>query len=147
MSEEQKQALKQFFDSLETLKKTGVIRSNNIFGDIGEFLCAEVYPGLSLNLGKTTPGFDAQYNGQNVQIKFSNSPDAKNIDLGKPDCYQMLIVVLGSESAHLMENDEDADYLFYQYDSAEVIKHFSVDSGYKLSKNKHFKKAAKQFSI
>lgn len=82
-----------------------------------------------------------------MQIKFSNSPDAKNIDLGDPDAYQVLIVVLGSESAHRMEDDIDADFLFYQYDSAEVKAHFSVNSGYKLSKSKHYKKAVKNYSI
>jgi len=46
-----------------------------------------------------------------------------------------------------MKNDEDSDYLFYRFESKEVMDKFKVASGYKLSKTKHFKKAEKSYSL
>ena len=85
--------------------------------------------------------------GKKIQIKFSDSPYAKNIDLGNPLKYDELIVVLGKKSAHRMQNDsEEADFIFYNFSSKEVNDKFKVDCGYKLSKKKHFKKSIKQLT-
>lgn len=145
MNDSQKQAIKQFFDAVELLKEAGVIRSDVVFGDIGEFLCTELFQGLSLVEERTNEGFDGYLNCNKVQIKYSNSPDAKNIDLGDPEKYQILIVVLGKNSAHRRDNEPDADYLFYKYESLDVTTRFKTNSGYKLSKSKHYKNADKQY--
>jgi len=148
MTEIQKQAIKLFFNILQLLKKTNIVRSDVIFGDIGEFLCTKIFTGLTLVPSKTNPNVDAHFrNGKRVQIKFSNSSDAKNIDLGNPNEYDELIVVLGSNSVHRMDGESDADYVFYQYTSAEVIEKFQVTSGYKLSKKKHYKMSVHQYNI
>jgi hypothetical protein len=147
MTGEQQQAIRSFFNCLDLLKQLKVIRSNVLFGDIGEFLCTIVFEGLKLVDAKTEVGFDAWLDGKKVQIKFSDSSDAKNISLGNPDKYELLIVVLGSNSAHRMFDDTEDDYLFYKYSSKEVVEKFIVESGYKLSKTKHFKKSEKQYSL
>ncbi|PLA73803.1 hypothetical protein CYQ88_09280 [Hydrogenovibrio sp. SC-1] len=147
MTEEQKEAIQNFFKSLKVLKRMGIVRSDVVLGDIGEFLCTFAFPGLQLMTEKTNEGYDAYFNNKKVQIKYSNSRDAKNIDLGKPDKYQELIIVLGKNSAHRMAGELDVDYVFYRYSSSEVIENFKVASGYKLSKTKHFKKAEKRYKI
>ena len=147
MNNLQKEAIKKFWEALDLLRKSEIIRSDVVFGDIGEFLCTEVFNGLCLVEEKTKEGFDAFYNEKKVQIKFSNSSDTKNIPLGTPTQYEELIVVLGQKSVHRNIDDLDADYLFYRYSSAEVEKHFKITSGYTLSKTKHFKKADKSFDI
>ncbi|MDD4929897.1 MAG: hypothetical protein PHP85_11520 [Gallionella sp.] len=142
------QAIKKFYESVESLKKLNVIRSDVIFGDIGEFLCSVVHEGLLLEDKKTNPGFDATLGGKTVQIKHSDSSAAENIDLGNPKKYDMLIVVLGKNSAHRMANDADADYLFYSFSSSEVQERFKIPSGgYKLSRTKHFRPSDKKFSM
>jgi hypothetical protein len=147
MDHQQKILLAKFFETLQELRAVGIVRSDVILGDIGEFLCTVVFHGLKQVSEKTNMGYDALYNEKKVQIKFSNSKDAKNLDLGNPSEYDELIVVLGSESAHRMKNDEDSDYLFYRFESKEVMDKFKVASGYKLSKTKHFKKAEKSYSL
>ena len=147
MTDDQQQAIHSFFKSLDRLKELRVIRSDVIFGDIGEFLCTIVFEGLTLVNEKTKGGFDAWHEGKKVQIKFSDSSDAKNIDLGSPSQYEILIVVLGRKSVHRMSGDTDYDYLFYKFSSIEVIEKFKVESGYKLSKTKHFKMSEKQYNI
>jgi hypothetical protein len=69
---------------------------------------------VKLVSGKTNIGYDACHIEKKVQIKFSNSKDAKNIDLGNPLEYDELIVVLGKKRAYRMNDDENSDYLFLQ---------------------------------
>lgn len=147
MTDEQQQAIHCFFKSFERLRQLKVIRSDVIFGDIGEFLCTIVFEGLTLVDEKTKEGFDAWIDGKKVQIKFSDSSDRKNIDLGNPDKYDFLIVVLGRNSAHRMIDDSNDDYLFYKFSSKEVVEKFKVQSGYKLSKSKHFIKSERQYRL
>lgn len=141
------QAIKEFFENIELLKELKIVRSDVLFGDIGEFLCTVVYDGLILEEQKTNTGFDAKLGTKKVQIKFSDSSDAKNIKLGNPNEYEMLIVVLGKNSAHRMTGDSNDDYIFYRFSKEEVINKFKIKSGYTLSKTKHFKKAEKNFTI
>lgn len=147
MDDENLKTIKVFFETVGLLKKLKIVRSDVMLGDIGEFLCSVVYPGLVLMDQKTNPGFDAMLNGQKVQIKYSGSSDAKNIDLGKPDKYDILITILSRNSAHRMVGAGDAEYLFYYFSSKEVQEKFKVGSGYKLSRTKHFRQADKEFSI
>ena len=147
MNEEQKKAIQNFFHSLVVLRRMNIVRSDVILGDIGEFLCTVAFPGLQLVPEKTNEDYDAYLNQKKVQIKYSNSPDTKNVDLGKPEKYHELIIVLGRNSAHRMMGEPDVDYVFYRYSSSEVIEKFKVASGYKLSRTKHFKKAETQYEI
>ncbi|MEX8518861.1 MAG: hypothetical protein AB3X44_10135 [Leptothrix sp. (in: b-proteobacteria)] len=147
MENNHKNAINKFFLSLDELRNLGIVRFSVIFGDIGEFLCTKVFSGLSLEGRRTNHGYDATYEGQKVQIKFSNSSDAKNIDLGNPEKYDVLIVVLGKKSTHIMLDDSNSDYLFYKYTSNEVKNKFKTNGKFKLSKTKHFKKAEKHLSL
>ena len=96
---------------------------------------------------KNNEGYDATDGDKKIQIKFSNSKDTKNVDLGVPSKYDELIVVLGLQSAHRNKDDLNHEYLFYRYTREDIEQHFRVDSGYKLSKTKHFKKADKVYPV
>jgi len=68
-SKQQEEAIIIFFNSLEQLKELKVVRSDVIFGDIGEFLCTVVFENLSLVEEKTKEGYDALIDGQEtVQV-------------------------------------------------------------------------------
>lgn len=132
------QAIREFFAQIDRLKELDVIRSDVLLGDIGEYLCSVAYSNFTGASSKTQKGIDGELDGQTVQIKFSNSPDAKNLDLGNPEKYQNLIVVLGPQSAH-REDGIEGDFIFYRFSAQEVKEKFKVKKGYTLTKNKHFK--------
>ena len=143
-------AIKNFFDSIKKLKELGIIRSDTILGDIGEYLCQTVFPNLKLVDEKTKQGHDALENGKKVQIKYSGSIDTKNIDLGNPSKYDELIVVLKRDSIHIYKEDRkrDKDFYFYRFSSQEVKEKFKIKNDkYTLSKNKHFKKAVEVYAV
>ena len=145
----QKIAIKEFYKSIKILEDLKVIRSKVVFGDIGEFLCTITFQNLKLVQEKTNEGYDAIDNEQKVQIKFSDSSYTKNIDLGDPEKYDYLIVVLTRESAHIYKSDEEknCDYYFYKFSKSDVQK-LKINSGtYTLSKTKHKQNAIKTLNI
>ncbi|MCD9468559.1 hypothetical protein [Photobacterium iliopiscarium] len=143
-----KKAIDDYFNAIDKLKKLGIVRSKNTVGDIGEFLCTVAYPELRLDSKKTTEGYDAILDEKKIQIKYRNSQDGNNIDLGFPEKYNEIIVVLGIDSAHRMIGDSDEDFLFYRFTSQEVKDHMVMPSGkkYSLSKTKHIRPAEKTMS-
>lgn len=148
---EHKTKLHQFYELIKELRNEGIVRSDNIFGDIGEYLCTRIYPNLTLVQSKTNPGYDATEEGKKIQIKFSDSCDAKNINVGKPDEYDVLIVVLGPKSAHRYKNDDISrkdKILFYRFTSLEVKEKFKTENNhYSLSRTKQFKPAEKELEL
>jgi hypothetical protein len=148
MSQRKIMAIRDFFTQLAELRNLGVVRSDVVLGDIGEFLCTLVYEDLILSTSKTQSGIDGRLGLEDVQIKFSNSSDAKNIDLGNPskDTYDSLILILGKDSAH-REAGLEGDFIFYRYTSKEVLDKFSVKCGFKFSKTKHFKRHEHVFNF
>ena len=149
-SEQIKNAITNYFNSLKELKRLRIIRTNPSLGDIGEFLCLLVYPGLVFAKSPTNPGFDALFNGKKIQIKFTDSSSAGNFNVGNPNNYDELIFITGPKSIHRNPSEPDERnglYLFYRYSSTEIINKFKSDSGYYISKTKHFKLAEKVLSL
>lgn len=104
---EQKDAITNFYKAIKLLKEKNVIRSKIVFGDIGEFLATIVFKNLTLVKEKTQSGYDATIEQKKVQIKFSDSFDTKNINLGDPNMYDELIVILTKESSHIFKDDKN----------------------------------------
>lgn len=149
-SEQIKKAITNYLNSIKELKQLGIIKTNPSLGDIGEFLCLIVYPGLELAESPINPGFDALFNGKKIQIKFTDSSLAGNFNVGDPNNYDELIFITGPNSCHRnpSESSEKKDlYLFYRYSSTEVIEKFKTDSGYYISKTKHFKLAERVWAL
>lgn len=94
MTPEQESAIARFFEAVERLEELDVIRSSRFLGDIGEFLCADTF-GTVLADELRLPGYDGTHEGKRVQVKFNNSPTGNNINVGDPDKYEELVVILG----------------------------------------------------
>ena len=146
---EQKDAITNFYKAIKLLKEKNVIRSKIVFGDIGEFLATIVFKNLTLVKEKTQSVYDATIEQKKVQIKFSDSFDTKNINLGDPNMYDELIVILTKESSHIFKDDKNLkkDFYFYHFTNIEVKEKFKINSGYTLSKSKHFKMASYVLNI
>ena len=147
---EHKTKLHQFYELIKELRNEGIVRSDNIFGDIGEYLCTQIYPNLTLVQSKTNPGYDATEEGKKIQIKFSDSCDAKNINIGKPDEYDVLIVVLGPNSVHRYKKENysrKGKILFYRYTNKDVKERFITKKGFSLSRTKQFKPAEQELEV
>lgn len=99
MSEEQKEAIIQFFKAVKKLKDTGVIRSSKYTGDIAEFLVAKMFE-IELSDNQREPGYDGlEATGRKVQIKYHGGVSGNNIIINenKSD-FDDVIVVLAPDS-------------------------------------------------
>jgi hypothetical protein len=119
MTHDQETAITAFFDAVGKLEQVKVIRSSRFLGDISEFLCAEMF-GTSLVSDLRQPGHDGIQEDRRVQVKFNNSPTGNNINVGNPDKYEELIVVIGPRSKlREIEHGKD-EFRFYCFTSDDV---------------------------
>jgi len=66
--------LKQISDAFKSLKKKGIIRSNNLVGDLGEYYCQEKLE-ITLSENKVQKGYDGiDEEKKKVQIKTRRKP-------------------------------------------------------------------------
>lgn len=107
------------------LRDTGVIRSDRYLGNIAEFLCSD-YFGIRLTENLREPGRDGHLHGAAVQIKY-HGRSSTTVDLGDPDVYSAIFIVLGPESQMRPEGETD-EFLVYRLDSEEV-KSFRTKRG------------------
>lgn len=119
MTLDQESAIAQFFIAVDRLEQLGVIRSSRFLGDIGEFLCSDTF-GTVLVDELRLPGHDGIHNGKRVQVKFNNSPTCNNINVGNPDKYEELVVVLGPKSRLREAEHRDGEFQFYRFSNEEV---------------------------
>jgi hypothetical protein len=78
--------LKTITDCFKSLKEKGIIRSNNLVGDLGEYYCKQNF-GITLSESKVQKGYDGvDEKGKTVQIKTRKTPNGgasvyfKNLD-------------------------------------------------------------------
>lgn len=124
--------IQEFFDCTSKLLKAGIVRSDKILGDIGEWLCVQKY-GLVLEASGRHPGYDGKIGTSRVQVKVHNSPEGTNLSVGNPDKYDELIVILGQRS-RLRVSDVEATFHAYRFPSTEVKRLMKRDSGYYCAK-------------
>jgi hypothetical protein len=113
----QRAALSKFAESVTELKAAGVIRSDRYLGDVAEFLCADAF-GIRLENNLREGGHDGYRGGLKVQVKFGGGKKT-NVDLGDPDAYDELFVVLGQGSV-VRSAGFDGDFLVYKLTAEEV---------------------------
>jgi hypothetical protein len=116
--DEQDAAISDFFSAVQKLQSLGVIRSNKHIADIAEFICCE-FLGMTLVKSGSQSGFDGWINGEKCQVKYSGGKST-TIDLGNPDEYEHLFIVLGPGSALRPKNKVER-WLVYSI-SSEVVK-------------------------
>ena len=128
INQRQATAIMEFMDAVRKLREVGVIRSDNILGDIGEFLAASEF-GLQLAKSPRQQDHDTEGSNDKVQIKFHNSTKGTNIRLGNPDAYDRLIIVLGPDSCLRPLNATTGQYCLYEFSALHVKQHFESKSG------------------
>ncbi|WP_305368857.1 DUF6998 domain-containing protein [Photobacterium leiognathi] len=121
MKDSEKLAIKDFFEIVTKLKQLNVIRSDKYLGDIAEFITAYFY-NIELSESGREPGHDGINEDGKVQIKYHGSITRTNINLGNPDMYETLLVVLGPNSL-LRSNEYKDDFLLYRFTSEDVRRH------------------------
>lgn len=137
MTDDQRSALREFFKSTEKLKELGIIRSSRYLGDIGEFICKEEFD-VVLEDDLRAEGHDARDgDGHRVQVKFSNSKKSNNINVGNPNKYDKLIVIIGFNSK-LKETDHNdaSEFRAYFFESSEVKQWVTEKESYYCAKEK-----------
>ncbi len=127
MKDDVKQAITRFFDSVEKLRELGVIRSDKYLGDLGEHICKYFYD-IELAESGRQPGHDGVDSEGFVQVKYHGSTTRTNIDLGNPDDYQNILVVLGPKS--LLRNPKiRGEFLVYRMSANIVRQHKNEEKG------------------
>lgn len=112
-------AIRAFFDAAEALRSLGVIRSDKYLGDLGEYICKHFYE-ITLPSSGRQAGHDGTDSDGRVQIKYHGSATWTNVNLGDPDHYDNLLVVLGP-SSRLRPSARIEDFLVYRM-SAETVR-------------------------
>ncbi|CAE6732431.1 hypothetical protein [Paraburkholderia nemoris] len=97
VTDQQEKAIDAFFSAVEGLRQLGVVRSSKYLGDIAEFLCCNLL-GMELATNKRQAGYDGLIQGLKCQVKFSGGA-SNTVDLGDPKAYDILVIVLGPDSA------------------------------------------------
>lgn len=135
MTEEQLNAITDFFDIASQLQELNIIRSSRYLGDIGEFLCKEKFD-LKLEDDLRAEGHDAIDEGGRIQIKFNNSEKGNNVNVGDPYKYERLIVVIGPSSKLREEGHSHNEFRLYSFESSIVKKWKSTSGKYYCAKTK-----------
>ncbi|MEN3111992.1 DUF6998 domain-containing protein [Uliginosibacterium paludis] len=135
MNAAQQLAITGFFDSVSQLEAVGVIRSSRFLGDIGEFLAKEGFGVTLVNQLRQT-GHDGTDQDGKVQIKFNNSTEGNNINVGNPKDYETLIVVIGPQSKLREEGHGPNEFRLYRYSKRDVESWRSKSGGYYCAKER-----------
>ncbi|TGU74578.1 hypothetical protein E4633_03695 [Geomonas terrae] len=132
MTDSEKTLMRAFFHSAEKLYEANIVRSDKLLGDIGEWLCVKRY-GLVLEQSGRHPGYDGLIGNRRVQVKVHNSPEGTNLNVGDPEKYDELIVILGPRS-RLRPGSRSFTFHFYRFTAAEVEADMKRSSGYYCAK-------------
>lgn len=119
--------LKSFFNIIESLKDANIIWSDRYLGDIGEYLAAQKY-NVVLSGDKRKEIIDGHIDEKTVQIKWSGSKTNTNINIGKLDMYDILILVLPKSSKHYPNNCK-SDLVLYKIDSTKQLQSITKSNG------------------
>lgn len=128
MNQREKQLISEFFSCASRLNDAGIVRSDKLLGDIGEWLCVKEY-GLVLAKSGRNKGFDGCIGDSRIQVKVHNAPVGKNISVGDPDNYDELIILIGPRSS-LRNFDNQSSFHVYRFSSDEVKKAMERPSGF-----------------
>ena len=121
-------AIHNFFSSVEKLQELGIIKSSKYLGDIGEFLASNKLD-LTLVESQRQENYDAIKDNQKYQIKFHNANVGTNINVGDPNYYDYLVVVIGPNSK-IRENDHcNTEFRLYKFASKDVMDWGKIKQG------------------
>jgi hypothetical protein len=127
MDQRQRAAIAKFSEAVAELKVAGVIRSDRYLGDVAEFLCADAF-GIKLEQNLREGGHDGRRGDVKVQVKYGGGKKT-NVDLGNPNAYGELYVVLGRGSI-VRSSRYDGDFLVYKLTADQVRALKNGSGGY-----------------
>lgn len=97
----ERQLLRDYYAVCARLREAKIVRSGNVSGDIGEWLVVQAY-GLELEDSCRNRGFEGFIEHQGTryrtQVKVHNASDGWNLNVGNPDLYDVLLVLVGPNS-------------------------------------------------
>ncbi|MEZ4802053.1 MAG: hypothetical protein R2797_04715 [Gelidibacter sp.] len=106
-------ALKSFFLSTDMLIDKEIIRSSKYTADIAEYLSEKIY-GLTLCDSQREPGYEGwDIDNKKYQIKINNSKKKTNQDIGNPELYDFLILLITSNSK--LYNRQESNHFIVVY--------------------------------
>jgi hypothetical protein len=123
MNNNQGALIEQFFEIVQKLKHSNIIRSERYLGDIGEYIASNIF-NVILSNNKREELIDGKINEQTVQIKFNNSPTKTNINVGQARNYDILILILSKSSLHFPVNCK-SDFVAYFVQQEIILQKFS----------------------
>jgi hypothetical protein len=121
----------EFFNAVNNLKSSEIIRSSKYTDDITEYLVSKFFE-VNLCKSRTEIGYDGTYIGtkKRVQIKFHDGEKSGNIYLSDGDKkllkdkkVEELIIMLGRNSNIKPSEVADIEYLFYKIPIKKVLNH------------------------
>jgi len=130
-------AIEQFHAAIAALKKLRVIRSDKYLGDIAEYLCSKHFD-MVLSGDQRQEGWDAVKDGVRFQIKY-NGAKTTNINIGNPEKYDFVIIVLGPESCLRPKDAGQNTFLIYDPISAANCQRSPNGENYYIAKKQLLK--------
>ncbi|HEY91149.1 MAG TPA: hypothetical protein G4O07_04870 [Dehalococcoidia bacterium] len=121
------EALGEFFSGQKKLNQLGVINSRDYIGDIGRYLCQQVY-GMEVPRGRPQPGYDGTIGPSRVAVRMNNCPTGTPVRVNEPFEFDELIVVLGP-NCFLRPDGVASDFIFYRFTPDETRERFKATNG------------------
>lgn len=145
MDNNERQLINDFFAIASRLNEKGIVRSDKLLGDIGEWLCVKKY-GLVLAESGRNKGFDGCIGDNKIQVKVHNAPIGTNVSAGNPDRYDEIIILIGPRS-RLRNTDAKLSFHVYRFSSAEVKEIMGSSSGFYCAKGTLKNKKYEEISL
>jgi len=111
-----------FFYCQSKLEYLDVSRSTNSICDIAEFICSKYFK-ITLCKSQRNEGFDAFGNNNEksrIQIKINNSNKGTNQNIGNPEKYHYLYLLVTSNSLLFNNKFTDSFIVIYKIDSIDL---------------------------
>ncbi len=115
--------LARFFSAQKQLNELGVINSRDYIGDIGSYLCREVY-GMQAPKGRSHTGYDGTIGDSRVLIRPNNCPTGTVVLISDSENFDEVIVILGPNCS-LRPPGVASDIIFYRFTREEAQARFS----------------------
>ena len=120
-------ALGEFFAGQRKLNQLGIIHSRDYIGDIGRYLCQQVY-GMEVPGGRPQPGYDGTIGSSRIAVRINNCPTGTPVRVNEPLEFDELIVILGPH-CFLRPEGVASDFIFYRFNPDEVRERFKATNG------------------
>lgn len=129
-----------FFESVKRLKKNRIVRSSKYLGDIGEYLVQQNVNNVILFENQRNENIDGEVTrGKKklkIQIKMHNGEVGTNIEVGNPEHYDLLYIVLGPDSRLHLKKADLGTFRIYEFTKEQVEKWKTTKGRYSCAKTR-----------